>query len=150
MHAQAAAKASNGSSTLSTANSASEFTRFESEQLTPALLSLLSSASPGGDNTNLEKSPSYDMPTTSSEQPMTDWPSLCEPQRELLDEQAESEVPLERTRNKTSSKGKDVKNARARLYFQRYSSDVTTWIGNTHVETDILPSSSQHGDFAGN
>ena len=43
-----------------------------------------------------------------------------------------------------------VKNARARLYFQHYSSDVTTWMGNTHVETDILPSSSQHGDFAGN
>ena len=37
-----------------------------------------------------------------------------------------------------------VKDARARLSFQYHSSSDTTWMGNTHVETDILPSSKQH------
>ena len=73
----------------------------------PVLLSPLSSVSPGGDNTDLEKSPSHDMPKTSSGWSATNCLSSREPQRELLDEQVESEVPLERTRNKTSLKGKD-------------------------------------------
>ena len=73
----------------------------------PVPLSPLSCVSPSGDNTDLEKSPSHDMPTTSSGQYATNWPSLREPQRELLDEQVGSEVLLERTRNKTSLKGKE-------------------------------------------
>ena len=73
----------------------------------PALLSPLSSASPSGDDTDLEKSPSHDMPTTSSRQSATNWLSSREPQRELLDKQVESKVSPERTGNKTSLKGKE-------------------------------------------
>ena len=59
----------------------------------------------------------------------------------FIREEAGEHGPVSKSCSEAEDTLDTVKNVRARLPVQYCPSDCTTWMGDTHVETSVLPSS---------